>query len=129
MLVEAWCKANGFSVEPAPDSDADRLIEGRRVEIKFSTPWNEKEYVFQQIRDQRYEWLFLLGVAPQAVHAWLVPKQEGWAHAKPQHGGRAGTDTRWLRIRPENPPAWLGAYGGTLADVLETLKAWKKGDD
>ena len=126
MLVEAWCRAHGLVVQPAPDPEADRLIEGRRVEIKFSTPWNEKEYVFQQIRDQRYDWLFLLGLSPGAVHAWLAPKREGWAHAAPQHGGRRGTDTRWLRIRPDAPPAWLDAYGGTPADVLAILDTWKK---
>ena len=25
----------------------------------------------------------------------------------PRHGGRAGTDTRWLTISPEAPPPWI----------------------
>jgi hypothetical protein len=38
-LVAAWCAANGFDVVKSPDSEADRIIQGRRVEIKFSTLW------------------------------------------------------------------------------------------
>lgn len=36
-LIAAWCEALGYAVEPASGSDADLLIEGRRVEIKLST--------------------------------------------------------------------------------------------
>ena len=37
--VSAWCAAKDFDVVKSPDSEADRLIEGRRAEIKFSTLW------------------------------------------------------------------------------------------
>ena len=36
-LVDGWCAAKGFDVVRTGDSEADREIEGHRVEIKFST--------------------------------------------------------------------------------------------
>lgn len=36
-LVAGWLAARGFNVVRAGDSDADRIVEGKRVEIKFST--------------------------------------------------------------------------------------------
>ena len=53
QLVAGWCAAKGLDVTRTGDSDADRIIAGRRVEIKFSTLWENGDYVFQQIRDQR----------------------------------------------------------------------------
>ncbi|NLV42788.1 MAG: hypothetical protein GXY15_16375, partial [Candidatus Hydrogenedentes bacterium] len=55
LLVAGWLAARGFNVSRSGDSDADRVIEGRRIEIKFSTLWANGNYKFQQLRDQRYE--------------------------------------------------------------------------
>jgi hypothetical protein len=43
-LVAGWCAAKGLDVTRAPDSECDRLIEGLRVEIKFSTLWQSGIY-------------------------------------------------------------------------------------
>jgi len=51
-LVAGWLAARGFNVTRSSDSDADRVIEGKRVEIKFSTLWANGGYKFQQLRDQ-----------------------------------------------------------------------------
>lgn len=37
QLIAGWCAARELNVLRSPDSDADRIIEGHRVEIKFST--------------------------------------------------------------------------------------------
>lgn len=50
-LVSRWLKKHGFKVYRAGDSDSDRIIEGMRVEIKFSTLWRDGSYAFQQLRD------------------------------------------------------------------------------
>lgn len=63
-LVAGWCAARDLDVTRSPDSDADRVIGGRRCEIKFSTRWKSGVYKFQQIRDQDYEFAILLGVCP-----------------------------------------------------------------
>lgn len=63
-LVAGWCAAKGFDVTAALNSDADRVIHGHRVEVKFSTLWASGGYKFQQIRDQNYDYLFCLGLSP-----------------------------------------------------------------
>jgi hypothetical protein len=126
QLVAGWAAAKGLDVTRAPNSDADRVINGKRVEIKFSTLWAGGGYKFQQIRDQRYDAAFLLGLSPFAASAWVVPKpvlmerpfRPGLAH---QHGGQAGTDTVWLSFQAAAPPAWLSEFGGTLAAAYEVL--------
>jgi len=125
MLVSNWCESKKISVSRSGDSDADRIINGVRVEIKFSTLWTENGiYKFQQIRDQEYKYCFCLGVSPFEVHAWFIPKTEISSPRPPalthQHGGSEGRDTLWLSFEAKNPPGWLSNYGGTLGQV-ETL--------
>lgn len=125
-LVARWCEAMGLRVERVGSTgrrpgEADRLIEGRRFEIKFSTLWANGLYVFQQLRDQDYQYVFCLGVSPADAHAWVLPKPLAWSHAVPQHGGRAGRDTRWLHVDPARPETWLRPWGGSLAEARAVL--------
>lgn len=48
QLLAGWCAARDLDVTKSPDSHADRIIEGKRVEIKFSTEWRSGVYKFQQ---------------------------------------------------------------------------------
>jgi hypothetical protein len=126
QLVAGWAAAKGLDVIRTGDSDADRVINGRRVEIKFSTLWAGGGYTFQQIRDQRYEVALFLGLSPFSASAWVVPKpvlmerpfRPGLSH---QHGGRAGTDTVWLQFPVTRAPAWLSEFGGPLAAAYALL--------
>jgi hypothetical protein len=126
-LVEGWAQSRGFEVKRPTSSDHDRLIDGLKVEIKFSTLWTDNEiYKFQQLRDQDYEYCFLLGVSPFDVQAWFVPKSELAEDRPPalvpQHGGAAGRDTKWLSFEAASPPAWLAPFGGRLAQVAELIE-------
>jgi hypothetical protein len=56
--VAGWCAAKGLDVTSSRNPEADRVIAGKRVEIKFSTLWESGVYKFQQIRDQDYEYFF-----------------------------------------------------------------------
>jgi len=126
QLVAGWCAAKGLDVLRTRDAEADRVINGKRVEIKFSTRWASGAYVFQQIRDQRYDLVLLLGLSPFMASCWVVPKaiflespmKPGLTH---QHGGRAGHDTMWLQFHSTNPPAWLSPFGGTLAAAYQHI--------
>lgn len=125
-LVSGWSAAKGFDVQKPLSSEHDRIIEGIKVEIKFSTLWsNNTSFKFQQIRDQDYEYAFLLGIAPFDAKAWFVPKkeltQDRPPHLRPQHGGASGRDTRWLSIPYEQAPSWLSVFGGTLSSVKELI--------
>lgn len=126
-LVAGWLAARGFNVTRSGDSDADRVVEGRRVEIKFSTKWANGSYKFQQLRDQRYDLVICLGVSPFRAHCWVIPKQdvirlwkvEHVIHS--QHGGGAGSDTAWIDVYPEVPPAWLSPSGGSMSEGIAAL--------
>jgi hypothetical protein len=121
-LVKAWAKRSGFSVTPASDTGHDCRLDGVPVEVKFSTLWETGHFVFQQIRDQSYDVVALLGLAPQSVHLWMVPKAELWERAPGQHTGAAGVDTKWLRFPADDPPSWLQRYGGPLIEAQRALE-------
>lgn len=40
-MVSMWLTMHDFNVQRAGDAEADRLIEGLRAEIKFSTLWEK----------------------------------------------------------------------------------------
>lgn len=128
-LVAAWLNAKGFKVCRSPDSEADRLVEGARVEIKFSTLWKNGGYKFQQLRDQRYDFAICLGISPFDAHCWVLTKEEilyEWREGggiSTQHGGLRGSDTAWFTVRPDDPPAWLAGKGGTLAEAAARIAA------
>lgn len=127
QLVAGWAAAKGLSVGAARGSDADRIINGRLVEIKFSTLWEKGDYVFQQIRDQNYELALFLGLSPFAASCWVLPKKvligSTELGMRGQHTGRSAVDTSWLRFPAHKPPPWMAAYGGTLADAFRALAA------
>jgi hypothetical protein len=130
QLVAGWLAARGFNVERGPDADCDRLIEGKRVEVKFSTLWQSGSYKFQQLRDQNYEFALCLGVSPFDAHCWVLPKAEvlrQWretGNLRSQHGGARGADTAWLTVNPQAPPNWLLPFGGSLRGAIDLLSKY-----
>ncbi len=88
----------------------------------MSSFWKGGNYTWQQIRDQDYEFCFLLGLAPQNAFAWLLPKEIVVEHSVPQPGGSIGTDTRWLTIASTNVPVWMEEWGGGLDDCLQVAE-------
>lgn len=128
QLVAGWVAARDFDVTKSPDSEADKVINGRRVEVKFSTLWGVGVYKFQQIRDQRYDFVVCLGISPHSGHCWVVPKNDLLSHHfqldgfDHQHGGKTGRDTWWLSFALENPPVWLRRFGGDLGDAMKLLR-------
>lgn len=124
-LISAWCAAKGLSIGPSPDSEADLLINGHRVEIKFSTLWRTGIYKFQQLRDQNYEYAVCLGISPFQAHCWVISKKVLKEHVighKPQHRGAQGSDTFWFDVKPDSPAEWLSNLGGTLDKAFVVLK-------
>lgn len=129
-LVAGWCATKGFDVVRSQDSDADRVVEGHRIEIKFSTMWKSGVYKFQQIREQDYDYCLCLGVSPFDAQAWLLPKSLLRMHVighTGQHTGATGSDTAWLSFPCTKPPAWMSSYGGRLSDVADLLRSLGRG--
>ena len=129
-LVAGWCATKEFDVVRSPNSDADRIIEGHRVEIKFSTLWASGGYKFQQVRDQDYDYLFCIGVAPFESHAWIIPKSVLYKYVigvTGQHTGAGGSDTAWIGFQASDPPDWIRPYGGTLSAARDVLAGYGRG--
>lgn len=125
-LVYQWCALKGLSIDGSPDSEADMLVNGHRVEIKFSTLWENGIYKFQQIRDQNYEYAVCLGISPFDAHCWVVSKKILKKHVighLGQHTGSAGRETAWFAVNPNSPPDWLSPCGGTLDQAYKVLKS------
>jgi hypothetical protein len=127
-LVSEFLTEQGFYVTRSPDSEADRVVEGFRVEIKFSTEWQSGAFTFQQIRDQNYDILICLGLSPTDASMWAMSKldifnakQLGATGLSNQHGGAAGTETMWLSFPATAPPAWLAGHGGKLRAGVTAL--------
>lgn len=126
-LVAEFLSAKGFSVDRSPGREADRVVDGLRVAIKSSTPWEDGNYKFQQFRDQNYDIAICLGISPFDAHCWVIPKSviiDNWGTPgglRPQHRGQEGKDTAWLGVDPQNVQGWLLPYGGTLSQAVEAL--------
>lgn len=127
VLVKDWAASEGMRVEQATDTGHDCRLDGVRVEVKFSLLWGGGEFVFQQIRDQNYDVACLLGLEPQRVRLWAVPKSELWERATGQHTGAAAQDTKWLRFPAASPPGWLEPYGGVLPAARNALEQARHG--
>lgn len=130
QLVAGWCAAKGLDVVGPSNSEHDRVIHGYRIEVKFSTLWKQGRYVFQQIRDQSYDFVICLGVAPFDAHSWVIPKTlllERVIGHMGQHTGRSGADTAWLHVDPHKPDSWLAACGGSLGSAYAKLIALPHG--
>ncbi len=126
QIVERWCRSQNFDVSSSPGSEADRIINGLRVEIKFSTLWNSGIYKFQQLRDQAYDVAICLGFSPFTVHCWGLPKQlilDQWKSGaiKSQHGGSRGRDTAWIEVNPNKIQTWLTPPSGKPAEAIQIL--------
>lgn len=125
-LVDQWCVLKGLEIGRSPDSEADMLINGHRIEVKFSTLWETGIYKFQQIRDQNYEYCICLGISPSTAHCWVISKLLLYKYVighMGQHTGATGQDTSWFTVNPANPPNWLDGCGGTLNDAYLVLKS------
>lgn len=125
QLLAGWAAAKGLDVTRSRTPGADRVINGKRIEIKFSTLWEKGDYLFQQIRDQDYEHAAFLGISPFSASCWVVPKALLVGRLRPglrgQHAGAAAVDTTWLRFRATQPPTWLAQYGGPLREAYRLL--------
>ena len=125
-LVYQWCALKGLSIDSSTDSQADMLVNGHRVEIKFSTLWESGIYKFQQLRDQNYEYAVCLGISPFEAHCWVVSKpilRKFVIGHLGQHTGSQGQETAWFAVDPKTPPNWILPCGGTLEEAYKVLKS------
>lgn len=125
LLLLQWLALKSFSVNyTAENSEADILVNNFRVEVKFSTLWQNRTYAFQQIRDQDYDLLICFGLSPFDAHCWVLTKDIFLKHVighLGQHTGSKGAETSWIRVNPKNPPVWMKNQGGALDEAYQVL--------
>jgi len=123
-IVAEFLKQQGFSVSKSPDSEADLVVNSKRVEVKCSTLWEGGIYKFQQIRDQDYSILFCLGISPHEAHAWVARKADiDWDEISGQHKGKEAKDTSWTGFAPSQcPHTWMRPQTGNLTKVCGELR-------
>ena len=125
-IFSDWCTEKGLKVEPAQGTDADRVVGGKRTEIKGAMLSKAGTYVFNQIRDQNYEILLCMGMSPHDAHLWAIPKDEAmsrWASGQIKNQHARGKDTGILTVDPMNPPDWIRPHGGTLTAGFDRLQS------
>lgn len=104
---EAWCEnvmeALGYTVESPINKNHDRIINGRKAEIKSSTLNNNTEkFSFLQIRPaQDYEYMILQAFLPGELRMFEIEKEEikvliSEGTIKPQHGGKEGNSGTFM---------------------------------
>ena len=126
QLIAGWFAAKGLDVTRSGDSEADRVIAGRRMEIRCSLLLKNGVYTFQQIRDQDYDYAICLGVSPFEAQCWVISKDVLRKHVfrhTSQDRGRLGTDAFWLSFQANDPPDWLKSCGGSLSEAFVVLKS------
>jgi len=125
QLLSGYLAARDFTVGPARSTDADRLVNGKLVEVKFSTLWEAGTYTFQQVRDQKYDLMVCLGISPFDAHCWVFTKSVLREHVigrMGQHSGGKAAETAWFSLVPSEPLGWMRPCGGTLRQAITLLK-------
>ena len=123
-LIRALCAARGLCVVDAKGGKgggADLVIEGHRVRLKRAT-LSEGKYIFNQIRDEDFEYLMCLGLSPFDAHCWVIPKHVAIDQSSVQSSVQHGPRTDWTSFSPAHPPAGLRAYGGTISEAFTVLQ-------
>lgn len=134
MMLRKELPRHAGLVTGTSNSQSDMDVMKTLVEVKTSKLWynaDEKKlgFKFQQIRDQDYEYVFLLGYVPNGdLWMWNIPKSIIWHNTDGQHGGQYG-DVKWSdKIIPGNIPDWMNNYGGLwkASSMKEPQKALRK---
>jgi hypothetical protein len=120
-LVRKWARGEGLTVDEAEHRGYDCAIDGLKVEVKTSLRWNSQRFVFLQLRDFTYEAIALLGLGPQEVRLWIVPKRVLWQCARMQTKGVSHHGSKWVSFIVGATPEWLAPWGGTLDEARDAL--------
>lgn len=113
-LLSAFLTRKGCTVDRPTNTDYDLLLNKKyKCEVKFSTLWQTGKYVFQQIRDQDWDFLLCLGISPNATANFWYARKDIYKELRGQHTGGKGLETKWIHIRPND--SFEKLQGGDLS--------------
>lgn len=103
-------------------------VNGNGIAVKTAMMWEEGIIKFQNIRaDVDFEFLFCFALFPQKAFGWLIPREAILKDGKFLTGKKGLDDQHegadaWIDVDPNNPPAWLNKYGGTIDEAVAVAK-------
>jgi hypothetical protein len=118
-MVAEMLRGFGYHVSAGPIAQSF-CVKSHVVKVKMSMSWaGARVFKFQQIEDDPYTHLAMLGLEPATAWFWLCPKEAAWKKAEAQHRG----ESRWIQVSIGRPPKWLEAYGGLIDTAQATRTA------
>lgn len=128
--VAQYCAVHNVPYRHSIDTEYDCTIYDIPVEIKFTTRSNDHRYTINQIRDQRYAYILVIGVYSGGIEYWLIPKTEAALYSHGQHGGATATETRSMVIKKNKRNRWCDKYYHTsMETVVATLRRHNENTD
>jgi hypothetical protein len=111
-LVAEMLRAFGYSVGHGTLAQSF-VVKTHVIKVKLSMAWNTSadSLTFQQIEDDPYTHLAMLGLQPADAWFWICPKSVVLHHSTPQHK----KPSRWIHFAIGLEPTWLAAHGGGIA--------------
>lgn len=123
QLLDRWLIAHHIPFENSPELPGGRWIDGHLVQIKTSMLWKSGIYRFQQIKSNDCNYFWLVGLSPDQVNLWVVPRAELECNlTRAQHKLDGVVESYMLEISPERVPEWLEPFGGSLDQCLIKLR-------
>ncbi len=118
-MSELMLSSFGYQIRVGPLAQSF-IVNGHTVKVKLCMAWSgSKSLKFQQIEQDAYTHLLLLGLEPKDAWFWLSPQAVSWANA----GGQHRQESRWIQFSVNRAPKWLAQYGGTIAKAQATCLA------
>jgi hypothetical protein len=124
-LVKDAAAVAGLQVSKSSTTGAGTVLEGVAVEVKLSTVWSSGDLKFQQLRNQPYDVVVFVAVAPESVSMWAASKAVALAHSTGQHTGHAATETSWVSWPAGQAPKWATELSGP-EDLAKYIRACQK---
>jgi hypothetical protein len=116
IMVRELAKTFGYVIAGAALTQSFTLKE-YVVKVKLCLQWKDGKIVFEQIEDDSYTHLAMLGLEPATGWLWISTKADALTNSDAQHK----KPSRWVGFKPTKQPAWLVARGGSIANAQATF--------
>lgn len=117
MVVRELMHMNGYITRDAKGIAQSFITVKGVVKVKTSLLWDNGTFVFEQIEDDPYDFLAMLGLMHHDACFWLCTKKLALTNSHDQHKSQS----RWLVFEPSCVPTWLSNHGGHIDMIADTL--------
>ncbi len=123
-MVATLAAKNGYAVTPGGKRELAQSfsVAAGVVKVKLCMIGTNNSCIFQQIQDEQYDFLAMLGLGrgpSNDADLWICTKEIAFQNAGIQHDN----GSRWVTFQRAAPPTWLASHGGPIADAAKTLAA------